>query len=122
MKLQTSRRLEQFLQLAGLPEGDVAERMEFSVPPLYIFIELVDEHLLLSVAIDVEPAYQQEALEKMLTRCIPDRTLGAPLRTCLIGHFQILSCTLAENADLHHWLSCYSAMQRLIYSVNRADK
>lgn len=122
MKLQTLRRLEQFLTLAGLPDDQVDARMEFSHPPLRIFTELVDDYFLLSIAAEVEPAYQPEALETMLRRCLPERTLGTPLRTCFIGNLQLLSCTLSEEDDLTHWLHCLSVMQRMMQTVSGVKK
>lgn len=114
MELQTERRLEQFLQLAGLPGSHISERMEFSLPPFHLYIECIDAGILLSIGRDVELAWQREVLEKLLTSCIPARTQGVPLRAWILRGRQMLSCTLSTGGDIPHWLSCLQTMQRLL--------
>ncbi|MDM5065520.1 hypothetical protein OB934_22455 [Aeromonas salmonicida] len=117
MELQTERRLEQFLQLVGLPGSQIAERMEFSLPPFHLYIECVDAGILLSVGREVEPAWQSAVLEKLLTAGIPAATQGVPLRPWLLRGRQMLSCTLSASGEIPHWIHCLHRMQRLLDSA-----
>jgi type III secretion system chaperone SycN len=114
MKLQTERRLEQFLQLVGLPGNHISERMEFSLSPFHLYIECIDNDILLSVGREVELAWQVEVLERLLTAAIPARTQGVPLRPWLLRGRQMLSCTLSASGDIPHWFHCLQTMQRLL--------
>ncbi|WNN43866.1 MULTISPECIES: type III secretion chaperone SycN [Winslowiella] len=114
MELQTERRLEKFLQLADLTAQCIEERMEFSMPPYQLYIESLDEHILLTLGREVEPAYQIEVMKKLLTACHPSRTQGTPVRVWQLHGQQMLSCAPTKESDTTHWLMCMHTLRRLL--------
>jgi type III secretion system chaperone SycN len=114
MGLQTERRLEQFLQLADLPSTQVSSRMEFSMPPFQLYVECLEEHILLTLSREIEDAYQGTAFVKSLSACHPARTQGTPIRTWQLKGKQMLSCSPGKYSDVSHWLACLQTMRRML--------
>lgn len=114
MDLQTERRLEQFLRLSDLPLTRIAPRMEFSVPPLRLYIEYTEGRILLSVSRPIAPAHRIEVLKRLLAACHPARTAGVPLRAYTLREHQVLSCAPAPGSETGDWIACHQAMRRLL--------
>ncbi|BBE08767.1 secretion system apparatus [Mycoavidus cysteinexigens] len=114
MDLQTQRRLEQFLRLSDLPSVRITPRMEFVVPPYRLYIEYLDERILLSLARQIEAPHRVVVLKSLLNRCQPARLQGVPLRAYVLRNHQVLSCSPAPESEVNHWIACYHTMRRLL--------
>lgn len=114
MDLQTQRRLEQFLRLSDLPNTRITPRMEFTLPPYRLYIEYLDNRILLSLARSIELPHRATALKTLLTRCQPARTQGVPLRAYVLRNYQVLSYSPAPDSEVSHWIACHHTMRRLL--------
>ncbi|HTI18312.1 MAG TPA: secretion protein [Trinickia sp.] len=114
MDLQTQRRLEHFAQLADLPVIRIEPCMEFVLPPFRLYIEVIDERVMMTVAVRVATVDRSRVLKALLARCHPALLQGIPLRAYAARDFQFLSCSPAANSDAGHWLTCYRVMCRLL--------
>ncbi|MHC8403431.1 hypothetical protein ACYZTX_29390 [Pseudomonas sp. MDT1-17] len=114
MDLQTQRSLEEFLRLADLSPCRVDARMEFSQPPLRLYIEYLQGRILLSLARQIDPCQRISSLKTLLRRCQPACSRGVPLRAYLLNDYQLLSCAPAPGSDVNQWLDCLNVMRRLL--------
>jgi type III secretion system chaperone SycN len=114
MDLQTERRLEQFTRLAELPVTRMEPRMEFMLPPFRLYVEVVDERVLLTLALRVEAVHRAQVLKNLLHACNPYLLQGVPLRAYSVRDIQLLSCSPAPRSDGGQWLNCYRTMRRLL--------
>src|ERR1700738_1876824 len=114
MNLQTERRLEQFTRLAELPVTHIEPRMEFMLPPLRLYVEVIAERerVLLTLALRVEAVHRAQVLKNLLLACNPYLLQGVPLRAYCARDIQLLSCAPAPSSDVNHWLNCYRTMRR----------
>jgi type III secretion system chaperone SycN len=114
MDLQTERRFEQFARLAELPVKRMEPRMEFMLPPLRLYVEVVDERVLLTLALRVEAVHRARILKSLLHACNPYFLQGVLLRAYSVRDLQLLSCAPAPRSDGRQWLECYKTMRRLL--------
>jgi type III secretion system chaperone SycN len=114
MDLQTERRLEQFARLAELPVTRMEPRMEFVLPPFRLYVEVVDERVLLTLALRIETVHRAHILKNLLRACNPYLLQGVPLRAYSVGDIQLISCAPAPRSEGGQWLDCYRTMRRLL--------
>lgn len=114
MDLQMERKLEQFLRLLELPCSRIGPRLEFTQPPLRVFIEFVGTGLVLSLAQPVDAARRDNALRRLVARCDPVRHGGLILRACALSRDLMLSCTLGAEHDVSTWIEAHRTLRRLI--------
>lgn len=114
MDLQTERRLEQFLRLSDLHCTRIEARLEFIQSPMRFFIEYLEGRILLSFVRPVEASRRMDTLKALLLRCQPARTQGVVLRACVTRDHLMLSCALAPDSDVNHWMLCQRTMRRLL--------
>ena len=120
MDLQSERRLEQFLRILDFPHARLDERMEFVHAQMRLFVEFVEERLVLSLACAIEAARRNEALTRLLARCDPMRMHGLVVRAFSAGGQLVLSCALPRDAGVDDWLACHRTMRRLLDTYARA--
>jgi type III secretion system chaperone SycN len=120
MDLQTERRLEQFARLAELPVTRMEPRMEFALPPLRLYVEVIDGRVLLTLALRVESVDRAQVMKKLLRACNPSLLQGVPLRAYTVRDIQLLSCAPAPGSDGGSWLNCYRTMHRLLETHARS--
>jgi type III secretion system chaperone SycN len=114
MNLQTQRRLEQFARLAELPVTRMEPRMEFALPPFRLYLEVIRERVVLTLAVRVDAVDRTRVLKKLLASCHPAALCGVPLRAYAAREFQLLSCAPAPGSDAGEWLTCYKVMRRML--------
>jgi type III secretion system chaperone SycN len=120
MDLQTERRLEQFARLAELPVKRMEPRMEFTLPPLRLYVEAIDDRVLLTLALPIEAVHRAQVLKNLLRACNPYLLQGVPLRAYCVRDIQLLSCAPARHSDGSQWLDCYRTMCRLLETHARS--
>ncbi|QDQ25068.1 hypothetical protein FNU76_01155 [Chitinimonas arctica] len=117
MDLQIERQLERFFVLMGFPNVRIETKMEFWLPPFRLFVEVRNRRISLSVAISVSPVGSMAQLRQALMLCIPERTMGVPMRAFLISNWLVLSCHLPEGMDESRWLRLYRIQCKLLQNV-----
>lgn len=114
MNLQTQRQLEQFARLVDLPLLRIEPRMEFALPPLRLYLEVIEDRLWLTLARRVGAENTSGTLEKMLAACHPGLLQGIPVRAYTVRDMQLLTCAPPPDSDSRLWMRCYKVMRRLL--------
>ena len=114
MDLQTERRLEQFARLAELPVTRMEPRMEFMLPPFRLYVEVVDERVLLTLALSVEAVHRAQVLKNLLRACNPYLLQGVPLRAYSVRDIQLLVARLRRAAIAANGWTATEPMRRLL--------
>jgi type III secretion system chaperone SycN len=114
MNLQMQRRLEQFARLAELPLIRIEPRMAFVLSPLRLYIEVVDERVVMTLAARVDHDQRSRILKRLLSAWRPSAFQGVPVRAFAARDYQLLACSPAPGSDSEDWLVCYKAMRRML--------
>ncbi|MEX3956739.1 secretion protein [Trinickia sp. EG282A] len=114
MNLQTQRRLEQFARLAELPVIRIEPRMEFALPPFRLYVEVVNERVVMTLAARVDAKERARILKLLLSAWRPAALHGVPVRAFAVRGYQLLACSPAPGSDSGEWLTCYKAMRRIL--------
>ncbi len=114
MDLQTQRRLEKFARLAELPVIRIEPRMEFALPPLRLYIEVVHERVVMTLAAPVDAKERLSILKQLLSAWRPAALQGIPVRAFPVRNYLLLACSPPPDSDGGEWLICYEAMRKML--------
>lgn len=88
--------------------------MEFALPPFRLYIEVVHERVVMTLAARIDAKQRSRILKQLLSGWRPAALQGVPVRAFAMRNYQLLACSPPPGSDGGEWLTCYEAMRRLL--------
>ncbi|VVE48604.1 hypothetical protein [Pandoraea anhela] len=120
MDTQTQRKLEQLFELLALPPQRVMPRMRVSLAPCVLMTDVDMHGVTLAVTLMQRAVRAQRWLPLLLQTCVPEWSLGIPVRACVAQGRPMLIATPPASADSQvvEWFSCLTRMRRLLERID----
>lgn len=115
MNLQTKRKLEKFLSIAGLPFSTVTEQMEYFIPTdLRLFVYLSTSKLWLYIVKPVEEYRQRDIVFFLSQSAPPLSTSTYHFHACAPKNHIMLRAQLSDKQSPHDWHHIFVAMNQAL--------
>ncbi|VVE47633.1 type III secretion chaperone SycN [Pandoraea terrigena] len=116
MDTQTQRKLEQLFELLALPPQRVEPRMQISLAPCLLMIEVEPHGATLVLTLIDRAAHAPRCLPLLLQTCAPEWSLGIPVRACVAQGRPMLIATppAGGRSQAVDWFACLARMRRLL--------
>ncbi|AKM31261.1 hypothetical protein AB870_15710 [Pandoraea faecigallinarum] len=120
MDTQTQRKLEHLFELLALPPQRVTPRMRVALGPCVLMTDVDANGVTLALTLFRRVSGAQRCLPLLLQTCVPEWSLGIPVRACVAQGRPMLIATppIRGNSQALEWVSCLRRMRRLLERID----